>query len=104
MHVPAKYEISPTLRDIVNQFDEDNRRPPDVFPVAQQPMIQEEIDDYDHSEVEGNAFDDCSFDHNDHASFGQEDRIDALNNTDGDFTSHADVCIMFSMLFGEVLC
>ena len=100
-YMPVKNDISPTLRDILSQFDEDNRRPSDFFPAAQQAMVQEDIDDYHHSEVEGNAFDDCgswSYDHNEHASFDHDDPGDSFTSTDGNFPSFTEVCILHCIL------
>lgn len=98
--VPVKNDISPTLRDIVNQFDEDNRRPSDAIPMAQQPIVQEDADDYEHSEVEGNTFDDCqswNVDHNDDGCFGHDDPTDSFTSTDAYSSSHPDVSIINCM-------
>ena len=96
-YVPTKNDISPTLRDILSQFDEDNHRPSDFFPAAQQAMVQEDINDCDHSEVEGNAFDDCgswNYDHNENASYAHNDPDDSFTSPDANFPSFSDVCIL----------
>lgn len=96
--MPVKNDISPALRDIVNQFDEDNRRPSYVIPVGPQPIIQEDLDNYDHSDVEVNTFDDCSScnnDQNDHTSFGHDDPSDSLTSLDANFSSHPDVSAIY---------
>ncbi|XP_058095118.1 condensin complex subunit 2 [Magnolia sinica] len=66
-----KKDISPSLRDIVNQFDEDNRRPPDVFSVDQTTVEQDASASYNQAEVENDVFDDCGpwgFDNDDQTS------------------------------------
>ncbi|KAJ8639040.1 hypothetical protein MRB53_015734 [Persea americana] len=57
--MPRKSDISPSLREIVNLFDEDNRRPSDVPCVSQKAMDQNDVGSNDQPEWEGNAFDDC---------------------------------------------
>lgn len=56
-HVKKKIEISPSLREIVNHFDEDNKRPPDTFSFGTKPT--EEIDEpYDNgAEFSADTFD-----------------------------------------------
>ncbi|XP_020265059.1 condensin complex subunit 2-like isoform X2 [Asparagus officinalis] len=91
-YLPTKSDISPTLRDIVSQFDEDNCRPSAVVTVEEPPLVQDDTDDYDHPEVEGN-FDDCgawSIDHNEHASFSDNESSNCFISTDANFTSHED--------------
>ncbi|XP_065876406.1 condensin complex subunit 2 [Euphorbia lathyris] len=59
LKMQEKNEISPTLQSIVNQFDEDNRRPVDTFPSLQKSCQQAEKKDetYDeHVDFNGNAF------------------------------------------------
>ncbi|KAJ6803752.1 condensin complex subunit 2-like isoform X1 [Iris pallida] len=89
INIPVKKDISPTLMDIVDQFDEDNKRSSNVFPVVQEQALQGDIDDGNHSEVEGNGFDDCrpwNFDQDDHTSVMDGN----FTRTDGNFTSHAE--------------
>uniref|UniRef100_A0A5B7B666 Condensin complex subunit 2 n=1 Tax=Davidia involucrata TaxID=16924 RepID=A0A5B7B666_DAVIN len=74
MHV--KNEISPTLRDIVNQFDEDNRRPSDTFSSGQKSAAQVYEPHNDNAELDGDAFENCgtwAFDHDDQTSVVGED-------------------------------
>lgn len=72
----ATNAISPTLKAIVLQFDNDNQRPSQTFNVGQQPDVI--ADAYDDKEVEcdSNSFgnnDACNdawtFDHDDETSF-----------------------------------
>ncbi|XP_038702660.1 condensin complex subunit 2-like isoform X1 [Tripterygium wilfordii] len=82
----TKDEISPTLRNIVNQFDEDNRRPQDTFSYCQQST--EEVDaDYDGAAEFGDAFENCgtlAFDNDDETSCVNEDP----NGADAVFPSY----------------
>nr|CAD1834777.1 unnamed protein product [Ananas comosus var. bracteatus] len=55
INMPLKDEISPTLRDIVDQFDEDNRRPSDLASSGQMPTMEENIVGNKHVELNGNA-------------------------------------------------
>ncbi|XP_020098267.1 condensin complex subunit 2 isoform X2 [Ananas comosus] len=55
INMPLKDEISPTLRDIVDQFDEDNRRPSDLASSGHMPTMEENIVGNKHVELNGNA-------------------------------------------------
>ncbi|XP_068658096.1 condensin complex subunit 2 [Aristolochia californica] len=60
-------DITPTLRDIISQFDEDNRRTSDMLSVGQQSLGLDDAADGTQSE-EDNGFDNCgpcSYDHAD---------------------------------------
>ncbi|KAG1365012.1 putative Condensin complex subunit 2 [Cocos nucifera] len=71
VYMPLKNDISPTLKDIVNQFDEDNQRASDTNSLKQVLEVQgHELED-NNLELDDNSFDDCgplSFDHDDHTS------------------------------------
>ncbi|KAF8391580.1 hypothetical protein HHK36_023886 [Tetracentron sinense] len=87
INMPTKDDISPTLRDIVDQFDEDNQRPPDILFVGQKAVRHVDVADNDQAEFDGNTFENCgawSFDHDD-----QESVVDERSNcTDPIFPSH----------------
>lgn len=61
-----KFEISPSLREIVNHFDDDNKRPPDTFSFGTKPA--EEIDEpYNNvAEFSADTFDNGETWDNDH--------------------------------------
>ncbi|XP_062169830.1 condensin complex subunit 2-like isoform X2 [Alnus glutinosa] len=72
INMRATNEISPTLKEIVLQFDNDNQRPSQTFNVGQQPDVI--ADAYDDKEVEcdSNSFgnnDEWTFDHDGETSF-----------------------------------
>ncbi|XP_077210329.1 condensin complex subunit [Tasmannia lanceolata] len=84
--MPRKNDISPTLREIVNQFDEDNRRPSDVFSVGQKAQGQDDTPDTSQAELESNVFDDCgpcNFDEDPESVLD-----DCSTFTDPNFASH----------------
>lgn len=70
--MPKRSDISPSLREIVNLFDEDNRRPSDFLSAGQKAMDQDDAASNDQPEWEGDAFDDsdgpCTFDCGDQTS------------------------------------
>ncbi|KAL6975686.1 hypothetical protein U1Q18_024481 [Sarracenia purpurea var. burkii] len=78
LHMQTKDEISPTLRDIVNRFDENNRRPSCMFSSGQKPAeeVYEDCNNSYNVELDGDAFDNCgtwAFDHDDQASVVGDD-------------------------------
>ncbi|WOL18419.1 condensin complex subunit 2 [Canna indica] len=91
--VPAAHDISPTLRKIVNQFDEDNRRPPELNYSAEVPVVEEYPEENNHIEGDENAFDDdCgawNLDHDDH-----DDQLNVIDDnstsTNLNFASHQE--------------
>lgn len=93
LNVRTKDEISPTLRNIVNQFNEDNKRPLDAFPSQQKSSDQ--VDDNDRSynnevELDGEAYEkygNWTFDHDDQKSVVDEE-LDAADTT---FPSYHEV-------------
>lgn len=96
LNIRVKDEISPTLRIIVNQFDEDNRRSSDTFSSVQ--ISIDQIEDVYNNEVEadGVAFDDCvpfddcgayDFDHDDQPNIVDEN----LSSADPTFPSYHEV-------------
>ncbi|KAG9447625.1 hypothetical protein H6P81_013753 [Aristolochia fimbriata] len=82
--IPENSEISPALRDIICQYDEDNQRPADILSVDQQSVGFDDASDIIQPEPEGNYFGNygpCSDDHED-----QSDIIDNCSNfTDQNF-------------------
>ena len=67
LNMRAKDEISPTLKNIVNQFDEDNRRPLENFSCSQRSTDQADTINNE-SEFDGVAFESFEtdgFDHDD---------------------------------------
>ncbi|PWA75591.1 Condensin complex subunit 2/barren [Artemisia annua] len=58
INISKNKEISPTLKDIVNMFDEHNRRPPDTFSSAQN-SVEPDFEAYDNNNFDdGNQHDD----------------------------------------------
>lgn len=74
LNMQRKDEISPTLQSIVNQFDEDNKRPLDTFPSLHKSGQQVEKDEETHNEevdFDDNAFGGCdnwAFEHDEQNS------------------------------------
>ncbi|KAG8656133.1 condensin complex subunit 2 isoform X2 [Manihot esculenta] len=83
LNMQRKDEISPTLRSIVNQFDEDNKRPLDTFPSLHKSGQQVEKDEETHNEevdFDDNAFGGCdnwAFEHNEQNSVVDDDHVGA---------------------------
>ncbi|XP_020272337.1 condensin complex subunit 2-like isoform X2 [Asparagus officinalis] len=108
VHMHAKSDISPTLRDILSQFGENNCRSSDVLPAAQQPLVQE-INNSDHSEAGSDAFDDFewwNFGRDDHARLGVNDPTDGLSTSDANFSRHSDgngECVIGNPLIDQKL-
>ncbi|CAK9148830.1 unnamed protein product, partial [Ilex paraguariensis] len=79
LNMPKKDEISPSLREIVNQFDEDSQRPLDAFSSCQKSAEQVcEASDYN-TGLDGDAFENCgtwAFDHDDQTSVVDEGNCD----------------------------
>lgn len=71
----AANDISPTLKDILNQFDEENRRP-DINYSPQVPIAEDFPEGNDQMDVGENGFDDdCgawNLDHDDHLSVADD--------------------------------
>lgn len=92
IYMPATNDISPTLRDIVNQFDEDNRRPPDINCSAQVPLVDDYVPENNHIELgEIASDDDCgpwNLDHDHQLSIVD----DNSTSTNLNFTSHQEAC------------
>ncbi|XP_062106063.1 condensin complex subunit 2 isoform X2 [Humulus lupulus] len=68
LNMRMKEEISPTLRIIVNRFDEDNKRPSD-FHCSDQNSAEDAV--YNEAEFNGDPIEDCgtrSYDHDDEAA------------------------------------
>lgn len=88
----AKDEISPTLRIIVNQFDEDNRRSSDTFSSIQKLVDQVEAVHNNVAESDGVAFDDCGTD--DFYNDDQPSIVDEnIGGSDSTFTSYHEVFV-----------
>lgn len=74
-NMPRKDEISPSLGDIVNHLDEDNRRPPEPYSSRQQPFSQANCSDENNFGSENNGYENCQmwdFDQDDQASMVDE--------------------------------
>ncbi|KAM7270086.1 hypothetical protein ACFE04_029300 [Oxalis oulophora] len=74
LSMQMKNEISPTLVYIVNQFDENNRRPSGTFSNGQQ--SEDHVDNIYDNEVDGDTFGNCGnddFDNDDEPSFVEDD-------------------------------
>jgi condensin complex subunit 2 len=87
MNMRAKNEISPTLKEIISQFDNDNQRPSQTFNVSQQSDVT--TDAYDDNEVD---FDSNLFENHDAWADNQEDETSSVNQSssfgDPSFQSH----------------
>ncbi|GAB2274927.1 hypothetical protein Dimus_009696 [Dionaea muscipula] len=84
-------EISPTLRSIVYQFDDDNKRPEinqfADYQLSQMSVEQAESSSHDEADMCGNAYDDCeawNVDHGDGTSTVDEGH----NGADADLPEH----------------
>lgn len=70
----AKDEISPTLRNIVDRFDENNQRPLNTFFSAHN--SEEQVNSvYNEAELDGDAFENCNtwtFDHDDQSVIDED--------------------------------
>lgn len=88
-----KHEISPTLTQIVNQFNEDNRRPLDTFSSQYQSGDHIEQDDTAHDvepDIDADTFETrgaWNFDQEDHGSFAEDDS----NGMDTSFPNYDEV-------------
>ena len=89
LNMRAKDEISPTLKNIVNRFDEDNRRPLENFSWSQRSTDQADTINNE-SEFDGVAFESFEtdgFDHDDQPSIVDEE----FNGAQPTFTSYDEV-------------
>ncbi|XP_021893750.1 condensin complex subunit 2 [Carica papaya] len=97
LNVQMKEEISPSLRNIVNQFDEDNRRLSDIFS-----LVQKSVDNIDGAYDNENDYDDgasenCgtyAFDHDDQPNIIEENHtveptFASYNEEMEQFSSHS---------------
>jgi condensin complex subunit 2 len=57
--MPLCNDISPTLRDIVAQFDEENKRPSHDASSGQMPVMEDQMVDSNNSENDDNMQPDC---------------------------------------------
>lgn len=74
-NMPRMGEISPSLMDIVNHFDDDNKRPSDTFSSGTKPAEQIDEAYSNDTELNGDAFDNggtWDFDHDDQTSVVDE--------------------------------
>ncbi|XP_044503217.1 condensin complex subunit 2-like isoform X2 [Mangifera indica] len=102
LNIQVKNEISPTLKIIINEFDEDNRRPVDAFGSSQK--VIDEVEALKNNEVEfdGNAYEDygtSAFDHDDQISgFVHEDHSsivdENINGVDQTFPGYDENCFL----------
>ncbi|VVA17574.1 PREDICTED: condensin complex [Prunus dulcis] len=87
LNMRMKDEISPTLRNIVNRFDEDNRRPADIYSCSQESA--EQVDAAHNNEVEFDGdvpenFGNWDYEHDDQTSMVEE----GLNCENSTFPSY----------------
>lgn len=71
LNMRLKNEISPTLRDIVNQFDENNRRPSDIYSSGQKSAEKVGAAYENEVDLDGDAVENCgtwNYDHDDQTS------------------------------------
>ncbi|KAK4576038.1 hypothetical protein RGQ29_026837 [Quercus rubra] len=89
VNMRATNEISPTLKEIISQFDNDNQRPSQTFNVGQQSDAT--ADAYDANEVD---FDSNLFGNNDAWTFDHEAETSSVNQSssfgDPSFQSHEE--------------
>ncbi|KAK1568486.1 hypothetical protein Q3G72_025079 [Acer saccharum] len=94
LNMQAKDEISPTLRSIVNQFDEDNTRPSNTFSSGEK--LTDPVEPYSNEvDYDVDAFEDgetYAFDHDDQPSVVEED----LTGADPTFPSYHEETEPFS--------
>lgn len=86
LNMRAKDEISPTLKNIIDQFDEDNKRPLENFSCSQRSTDQADTINNE-NEFDGVAFESFEadgFDHDDQPSIADED----FNGVETTFTSY----------------
>ncbi|XVF81600.1 hypothetical protein PTKIN_Ptkin15bG0168200 [Pterospermum kingtungense] len=94
LNMRAKDEISPTLKNLVNQFDEDNKRPLENFSCSQRSTDQADTINNE-SEFDGVAFESFEnngFDHDDQPSIIDED----FNGVETTFASYDEDTEQFS--------
>ncbi|XP_059451429.1 condensin complex subunit 2 isoform X1 [Corylus avellana] len=78
LNMQTKNEISPSLRDIVNQFDEDNRRPSDFYSSVEKSAEEVDASYKNELDSDGDTFENCgtwSYDHDEHTSVVDEGPI-----------------------------
>ncbi|KAK0589961.1 hypothetical protein LWI29_020677 [Acer saccharum] len=94
LNMQAKDEISPSLRSIVNQFDEDNTRPSNTFSSGEK--LTDPVEPYSNEvDYDVDAFEDgetYAFDHDDQPSVVEED----LTGADPTFPSYHEETEPFS--------
>lgn len=88
-NMQAKDEISPTLQNIVNQFDEDNRRPLDNFSCSQRSadLADATNNENEFSSVAFESFETDGFGHDDQPGIADEE----FNGVEPTFTSYHEV-------------
>lgn len=89
LNMPQKDEISPSLREIVNRFAEDNWRPSDTFS-SDQTSAEHVFETYNNNdaELDGDAYNNCGtwdYDNGDQTSVVDEGAYS------GDLPSHHEV-------------
>lgn len=83
-HMPVKNDISPTLMDIMNQFDEKNHGPSFSSLSTEETVFQVGVADNDHTnfECDANDYNEWSFDHDDHTHSSVIDDHNLQENDD----------------------
>lgn len=91
MNMPAKNEISPTLRDIVCHLDEDNQRSSQTFNVDEKFDFRAEASDGNEADLDNNSFGNheaWSFDHDEETSV-----VNESSSFDPPFHGHHEVFV-----------
>ncbi|KAF5188343.1 Condensin complex subunit [Thalictrum thalictroides] len=91
INIPLKDEISPTLRSIINMFDEDNRRASNTFFASQKEKEHDDAAHQDHADLDTDTFGDAlenggdwGLDQDDHSSLVDE----SFNHPEQVFQGH----------------
>lgn len=90
-----KDEISPTLRHLVDRFDEDNRRPPDTYSCAQESAEQDDSTYNNDIDIDGGVASHndgtWDYDHDEQTSMVEEEH----NYENTSFPSYHEVYITY---------
>lgn len=90
LNMRVKDEISPTLRDIVNKFDEGNKRPSDLYSSDQKSAEKADAAYEKEADFDDDAFENCgtwNYDHDDQKSVVDEGHMCA----DSSYPSYPEV-------------
>lgn len=95
LNMRTKDEISPTLRHLVDRFDEDNRRPLDTYTCAQESAEQDDSTCNNDIDIDGDASHNdgtWDYDHDEQTSMVEEEH----NYENTSFPSYHEVYITCS--------